>query len=79
MPYHAHAVLCFNYIETIPAPPIFAPYWASVSKVCINLIQNKNQKLLADWQSRYVTFYPAFAVYGNGEISIPAIYGNGEK
>jgi hypothetical protein len=24
-----------------------------------HLIQNKNQKLLADWQSRYVTFYPA--------------------
>jgi len=31
-----------------------------------HLIQNKNPKLLADWQSRYVTFYPAFAVYGNG-------------
>ena len=31
-----------------------------------HLIQNENQKLLTDWQSRYVTFYPAFAVYGNG-------------
>jgi hypothetical protein len=31
-----------------------------------HLIQNKNQKLLADWQNRYVTFYLAFAVYGNG-------------
>jgi hypothetical protein len=54
-----------------------------------HLIQNKTPKLLADCQSRYVTFYPAFAVYGNGLIldvpfmemarqaSIPAIYGNG--
>jgi hypothetical protein len=55
-----------------------------------HLIQNKNQKLLADWQSRYVTFYPAFAVYGNGlnsgcpvygngQTSTPAIYGNGKQ
>ena len=28
---------CFNYIETILTPPIFAPYWARVSKVCINI------------------------------------------
>jgi hypothetical protein len=44
-----------------------------------HLIQNKNQKLLADWQSRYVTFYPAFAVYGNGKTSTITIYGNGKQ
>ena len=66
MPYHAHAVLCFNYIETILTPPIFAPYWTRVSNLYQHLIQNKNPKFLADCQSRYVTFYPAFATYGNG-------------
>ena len=33
----ARSPYCFNYIETIPAPPIFAHYWARVSKVCINI------------------------------------------
>jgi hypothetical protein len=67
MPYHARAVLCFNYIETVPTPPHFRPLLGKRFKgLYQHLIQNENQKLLADWQSRYVTFYPAFAVYGNG-------------
>jgi hypothetical protein len=42
-----------------------------------HLIQNKNRKLLVDWQSRYVTFYPVPAVYGNGLNSGYPVYGNG--
>ncbi len=71
---HSLSWLYRNYSRT----PHFCPLLGKGFKgLYQHLIQNKNQKLLPDWQSRYVTFYPAFAVYGNGLNPWCPVYGNG--